>query len=104
MRFGIIGSGNIGSTLARLAVAAGYDVVIANSRGPASLKALVSELGARARAGTLGDVGAGSDVIIEAIPFGRLRELPAGPMGAGVLVTAANYFEHRDGTIDMSAS
>ncbi|MGW5665836.1 NAD(P)-binding domain-containing protein [Streptomyces sp. NPDC003758] len=42
---GIIGSGNIGSAVARLAVAADIDVVIANSRGPQSLTQLVEELG-----------------------------------------------------------
>lgn len=100
MRIGIIGSGNIGSTLARLAVDAGFEVAIANSRGPASLTALVSELGPRARAGTLDDVGAGADLIVEAIPFGRLRELPADAIGGSVLVTAANHFAHRDGPLE----
>ena len=47
---GLIGSGNIGSTLARLAVDAGYDVVLSNSRGPETLSDLVNELGPRARA------------------------------------------------------
>ncbi len=104
MRIGIIGSGNIGSTLARLAVGAGHDVVLTNSRGPASLASLVAELGDRARAGTLDDVAAGSDLIIEAIPFGRLRDLPAGPFDGAVLVTAANYFAHRDGPIAFDGS
>ena len=44
-RIGIIGSGDIGTGIARLAVAAGYDVLIANSRGPKSLRGLVEELG-----------------------------------------------------------
>ena len=41
---GIIGSGNIGTAVARLAVAADIDVIIANSRGPNSLANLVDEL------------------------------------------------------------
>src|SRR3954452_14438138 len=49
---GFIGSGNIGGTVARLAVAAGYDVVLSNSRGPQTLKELVDELGPRASAAT----------------------------------------------------
>ncbi|MGI5246476.1 NAD(P)-binding domain-containing protein [Dactylosporangium sp. CA-139066] len=40
---GLIGSGNIGSTVARLAIAAGHDVVLSNSRGPGTLQDLVSE-------------------------------------------------------------
>ncbi|MFE3940206.1 NAD(P)-binding domain-containing protein, partial [Streptomyces goshikiensis] len=34
MRLGIIGTGRIGSTLARILVAADHEVVLANSRGP----------------------------------------------------------------------
>ncbi|MFD0577370.1 NAD(P)-binding domain-containing protein [Dactylosporangium darangshiense] len=44
---GLIGSGNIGSTVARLAVAAGHDVVLSNSRGPQTLQDLVSSWGRR---------------------------------------------------------
>ena len=47
---GLIGSGNIGSTVARLAVDAGYDVVLSNRRGPDTLRDLVEQLGPRARA------------------------------------------------------
>ena len=50
---GIIGSGNIGAAVARLAMAADIEVVIANSRGPQSLTGLVDELGPRATAGTV---------------------------------------------------
>jgi 3-hydroxyacyl-CoA dehydrogenase len=49
---GFIGSGAIGSTLARLAVAAGLNVVLSNSRGPDTLAELVAELGDHARAAT----------------------------------------------------
>jgi 8-hydroxy-5-deazaflavin:NADPH oxidoreductase len=49
---GFIGSGRIGSTVARLSVAAGHPVMMSNSRGPATLQDLVGELGPLARAGT----------------------------------------------------
>lgn len=49
---GIIGAGNIGSQVARIAVEAGDNVVIANSRGPETLEALIAELGPTARAAT----------------------------------------------------
>jgi predicted dinucleotide-binding enzyme len=49
---GIIGSGHVGSNLARAAIAHGYDVVLSNSQGPDSLAALVSDLGPNARAAT----------------------------------------------------
>ena len=49
---GLIGSGNIGSVVARLAVDAGHDVVLSNSRGPGTLAELVGKLGAQAKAAT----------------------------------------------------
>jgi predicted dinucleotide-binding enzyme len=41
---GLIGSGSIGSTIARLAIAAGHQVVLSNSRGPETLADTVAEL------------------------------------------------------------
>ena len=55
MKIGIIGSGRIGATTARLLAGAGHEVTIANSRGPESLGDLVGELGPNARAGTVED-------------------------------------------------
>ena len=49
---GIIGSGMIGGTVARLSVAAGHRVVLSNSRGPETLAELAAELGPLATAGT----------------------------------------------------
>ena len=60
---GFIGSGNIGSTVARLAVAAGHEVVLSNSRGPETLVDLVDELGDPARAATAEEAGEQGDVV-----------------------------------------
>ena len=46
MNIGIIGAGNIGSTLTRRLSALGHKVFVANSRGPETLKSLASETGA----------------------------------------------------------
>lgn len=101
MKIGIIGSGNIGATLARLLSAAGHDVVLSNSRGPESLQGVVAELGERVRAGTPEEVAREGELVIEAIPFGRLGELPAAALSGKILVTAANYYANRDGAIDL---
>jgi predicted dinucleotide-binding enzyme len=58
---GLIGAGHIGSQLARLALANGYDVVISNSRGPETLGVLVDELCPRARAATSIDAAGAGD-------------------------------------------
>ncbi|HEX8520372.1 MAG TPA: NAD(P)-binding domain-containing protein [Pseudonocardia sp.] len=66
---GFIGSGNIGSTLARLAIGAGYDVVLSNSRGPDTLADLVGKLGPSARAATVEDAAAAGDIVVVTIPL-----------------------------------
>ena len=67
--WGFIGSGNIGSTVARLAIAAGHDVVLSNSRGPETLADLVSELGPHARAATAQEAAAAGDLVVVTIPL-----------------------------------
>lgn len=84
MRIGIVGSGNIGATAARLFVNAGHEVAIANSRGPEALSELTEELGDNA------------EPLLVAIPFGRYRELPNPPAGT-ILIDANNYYPGRDG-------
>jgi 8-hydroxy-5-deazaflavin:NADPH oxidoreductase len=96
MRIGIIGSGKIGETAARLFVAAGHEVAIANSRGPETLGDLVAELGHAARAVTPEDAATFGDVVLVAIPLGRYRELPV-PRPGAVVIDAMNYYPGRDG-------
>ncbi|GAA0299522.1 NADPH-dependent F420 reductase [Kineococcus aurantiacus] len=96
---GIIGSGNIGSVLARLAVDAGHDVVIANSRGPESLAGLVGELGPRARAATTAEAAEAGDLVVVTIPLGRVQDLPAGLLDGKVVIDTCNYYPERDGDI-----
>src|SRR5215813_4966689 len=66
---GLIGSGQIGSTVARLAVNAGHDVVLSNSRGPETLQGLVDELGSHARAGTAEGAATAGELVVVAIPL-----------------------------------
>src|SRR3954464_10250462 len=73
---GFIGSGNIGGTVAKLAVDAGYDVVLSNSRGPSTLKDLVDSLGPRARAATSAEAAAAADIVVVSVPFKAFRDLP----------------------------
>lgn len=101
MDIGILGSGHIGSTLARHLVRLGHRVRVANSRGPDSLRALVSSLGESATAATLAEAITASELVIEAIPFGKVTELPADLLRGKIVVSAANYYPGRDGAIDL---
>src|SRR5256885_11646696 len=77
---GLIGAGRIGSQVARLAVANGYDVVISNSRGPETLADIVRELGARARAATPAEAAAAADIAVVTIPLKNIATIPAAPL------------------------
>ena len=99
MDIGIIGSGNIGATVARLAVDAGHTVTIANSRGPHTLQALVEDLGDSARAGTVEDAAAAPDLVLIAIPLRAYTDLDAAPFAERIVLDAGNYYPNRDGRI-----
>ena len=66
---GIIGAGMIGGQVARLAVTAGLDVIVSNSRSPETLAGLVQELGSGARAATPEEAVREGDLVVLAIPF-----------------------------------
>ncbi|WP_298860335.1 NAD(P)-binding domain-containing protein [uncultured Microbacterium sp.] len=97
---GIIGAGHIGSQVARAAVKAGYDVVIANSRGPETLADLVAELGDHARAATAADAGAAGDVVVVTVPLRALEQIPVEPLAGKIVLDTNNYYYERDGHID----
>lgn len=94
---GLIGSGNIGGTVARLAVAAGYNVVLSNSRGPETLAELVSELGVHARAATPAEAAAAGDIVVITVPLRAYRSVPVEPLAGKVVIDTNNYYPGRDG-------
>ena len=98
MKIGIIGSGNIGATSARLFVRAGHEVALSNSRGGEGLEALVAELGPKAQATTIEDAAHFGEVVLIAIPFGKFRTLPAEGFKGKVVIDAGNYYPQRDGS------
>ena len=96
---GIIGAGHIGSNVARAAIAAGYDVVISNSRGPETLTDLIAELGPKARAATASDAAQAADLALVAVPLGKYKNVPVEGLAGKVVMDANNYYPQRDGRI-----
>lgn len=96
---GLIGAGQIGSQVARLAVASGHDVVISNSRGPETLSALVAELGPGARAATPADAAAAGDIVVVSVPLKNYRAVPVEPLAGKIVIDTNNYYPARDGHI-----
>ena len=100
MKVGIVGTGNIGSTLARKLAKAGHSVLIANSRGPETLKKLADETGAKPVSAR--EVTRGVNVVILSIPLAKLpllREVIARLPDDVVVADTSNYFPVRDGQI-----
>jgi len=96
---GIIGAGNIGSQLARLAVQHGHQVVIANSRGPETLTDLVAELGDDARAATRDEAAAAGEIVVVTTPLAAIETIPVEPLVGKVVIDTNNYYPQRDGHI-----
>ncbi|HVF66894.1 MAG TPA: NAD(P)-binding domain-containing protein [Pyrinomonadaceae bacterium] len=101
MRIGIIGSGNIGATAARLFARAGHEVAVSNSRGGGGLEELINELGDGARATNTEEAARFGEVLLVAIPFGKYETLPAGAFEGKVVVDANNYYPQRDGNFPV---
>jgi 8-hydroxy-5-deazaflavin:NADPH oxidoreductase len=96
-RLGVVGAGKFGTTLARAAVAAGYDVAISGS-GPADNIALtIDVLAPGAHAATTDDVVRHADVIVLAVPTHRFRELQPDLFAGKILIDATNYWPPVDG-------
>jgi 8-hydroxy-5-deazaflavin:NADPH oxidoreductase len=105
LKIGIIGTGEIGGTLARLWVAAGHEVLI-SSRHPDRLKPLAASLGPRARVGTPREAAVFGEVVLVSVPYGALpqvgRDLKAELAGKVVLDTC-NPYPSRDGEMAVEA-
>jgi predicted dinucleotide-binding enzyme len=99
--FGIIGAGHIGGQVARAAIGQGYDVVIANSRGPETLADLVAELGPKARAATAAEAAAAADIAVVTVPLRALNDVPVEPLAGKIVLDTNNYYWERDGHIDV---
>ncbi|KRE21263.1 NADPH-dependent F420 reductase [Agromyces sp. Soil535] len=96
---GIFGAGKVGTALARLLVASGYDVFITGSPRQTALELLVSVVAPGARVVTPADLVAQSDVVIVAVPFGKAGTVPWEDFGGRIVVDAMNYWPPVDGHI-----
>lgn len=103
MRIGIIGAGHIGGNLTRRFTKLGHEVFVANSRGPETLKPLVSETGAKPVTPT--EAAHEGEVVIVTIPEKNIKDLPrdlfAGVGNGVIVIDTGNYYpQQRDGRID----
>jgi predicted dinucleotide-binding enzyme len=101
MRVGIVGAGNVGSTLTRRLTQLGHEVLVANSRGPETLRGLAEDTGATAA--TARDALRDAELVVIAIPEMAIPGFDAGLLDARAdgapIVDTGNYYPRRDGLI-----
>jgi predicted dinucleotide-binding enzyme len=105
LKIGIIGTGHIGGTLAKLWVAAGHEVLI-SSRHPDELKPLARQLGPRARVGTPREAAAFGDVVLVSVPYKALPELGRdlkAELAGKIVLDTCNPYPGRDGDMANDA-
>jgi predicted dinucleotide-binding enzyme len=103
LRLGIVGAGTMGTTVARAAIAAGYDVAISGSGAAERIALIVDVLAPGARAVSTDGVVRHADLIVLAVPTHRFRELPRDLFAHKILIDAMNYWEAVDG-VDQELS
>jgi predicted dinucleotide-binding enzyme len=96
-RLGIVGAGRVGTTIARAAVASGYDVAISGSGAADRIALIVEVLAPGARPFSTDEVVRHADIIVLAVPMHRFRELPRDLFAGKILIDAMNYWEEIDG-------
>lgn len=97
---GFIGAGNIGSTVARLAINAGFRVLMSNRRGPESLGDLIAELGPLAEAVTPAEAASRGDLVVVTVPLHGIDDLPVAELAGKTVIDTNNYYPERDGRIE----
>lgn len=94
MNIGIIGSGNVGSTLGEIWAKAGHQVMFSFSRHPERLQTLATRIGSTAMSGTSAEAVNFADVVLFAPNFWLAQEAiaQAGSLAGKIVIDATNPY------------
>ncbi|QLK61116.1 NADP oxidoreductase [Enterobacteriaceae bacterium Kacie_13] len=97
MKIGIIGAGFVGRAVAKLAIRAGHQVMLSNSRGPQTLFSLKPMIGCET--GTATEAASFGDIVVIAVPLTAIGQLPVVELAGKAVIDAVNYYPERDGQV-----
>lgn len=98
MKTGIIGAGFVGRAIAKLAIKAGHEVMLSNSRDPRTLFSLKPMIGCET--GTATEAANFGQVVVIAVPLTATEQLPVAALQGKIVIDAVNYYPDRDGEIE----